>query len=55
MHYILHAVDRALALEFHRSGHRWHVFHVAPGRRFLMRDAVRQLGFSAKEAESCRL
>jgi hypothetical protein len=41
----LHAVDCALALPFRPDGYRWHVFHVSAGKRFMMRDAVRQLGF----------
>jgi hypothetical protein len=43
------AVERALALPFEIDGYRWHVFHVASSPRFLMRDALRQLGFRPGE------
>lgn len=45
----LRAVDLALALPFKVPGYRWHVFHVANSPRYLMRDAIRQLGFRPKE------
>lgn len=44
----LHAVDRALAMEFKVPGYRWHVFHVASSPRYIMRDAIRQLGFDSR-------
>jgi nucleoside-diphosphate-sugar epimerase len=46
----LQAVDRALVLPFKVPGYRWHVFHIANSPRYLMRDAIRQLGFVPPEA-----
>jgi nucleoside-diphosphate-sugar epimerase len=41
----LHAIDCALALQFRVPGYRWCVFHVASSPRYLMHDAIRELGF----------
>jgi nucleoside-diphosphate-sugar epimerase len=46
----LHAIDCALALEFTVAGYRWYVFHIATSPRYLVREAVRKLGFRPQEA-----